>query len=89
MDVALPRKKRVVFIDGDFWHGRTVGKLVERRGDGDFWVEKIRRNMARDARQRELLANNGWKMMTVWESDLMRKRTREQALDAIVLFLSA
>jgi len=25
-DIALPRKKKAVFIDGDFWHGRDYEK---------------------------------------------------------------
>ncbi|RZD19594.1 MAG: hypothetical protein EVG15_00760 [Candidatus Acididesulfobacter diazotrophicus] len=26
-DIALPRKKKAVFIDGDFWHGYQFSKL--------------------------------------------------------------
>jgi len=40
-DIALPRKKLAVFIDGDFWHGRSLQKLVEKRGYDDFWTKKI------------------------------------------------
>lgn len=48
-DIALPRRKKAVFIDGDFWHGRTYQRLVERRkDDDDYWVVKIKRNMDRD-----------------------------------------
>ena len=42
LDLALPRKKRAVFVDGDFWHGRTLEHVVERRGEGDFWTMKLR-----------------------------------------------
>lgn len=28
-DVALPRKKKAVFIDGDFWHGWKVLRVWE------------------------------------------------------------
>jgi DNA mismatch endonuclease Vsr len=31
-DNALLRKKKAVFIDGDFWHGRTLESLIKRRG---------------------------------------------------------
>ena len=52
-DVALPRKKRAVFIEGDFWHGcdfeREKDKLPQ------FWLDKIIRNVRRDRRDRKLL----------------------------------
>lgn len=88
-DIALPRKKRAVFIDGDFWHGRTLDKLIERRENTrhDFWIEKIKRNIERDARQRAELEAAGWKVLIVWYSDLIRKRTQTDTLEKIKSFL--
>lgn len=88
MDFALPRKKKVLFIDGDFWHGRTIERITEKRGEDDFWTKKIRRNIERDKSQRSLLLNNGWLVMTVWESDLARKKTRADTLALIGEYLS-
>lgn len=87
VDIALPRKKRVVFIDGDFWHGRTVGRLVERRGKEDFWTKKILRNVERDLEQAELMESEGWSIVRVWSSELMRVSTRESKLEEIGEFL--
>lgn len=89
-DIALPRKKLAVFIDGDFWHGRTLDKLVKRREDAkhDFWIEKIKKNMERDSRQRAELEAAGWKLLVVWYSDLTRKRTRAETLEEIKKFLT-
>jgi len=89
LDLALPRKKKAVFIDGDFWHGRTLERVLERRGEDDFWVLKLRRNIERDLQQRTLLEANGWSILQVWESDLMKKKTQEQTLQRIVDFLQA
>jgi DNA mismatch endonuclease (patch repair protein) len=87
-DLALPRKRLAVFIDGDFWHGRTFEGLRMRRPDPeDFWVKKIQRNMNRDARQEAELSAMGWKVLRVWDSDLNRKRTAESTLEKIVIFL--
>lgn len=88
MDFALPRKKRVLFIDGDFWHGRTVQRVIEKRGENDFWTKKILRNIERDESQRFLLSNNGWTVMAIWESDLARKKTRAETLARIGEYLS-
>jgi len=86
-DVALPRKKKAVFIDGDFWHGRTYEKVLKNRPPGDYWVLKIARNMERDKQQRQQLAEQGWSVLVIWEEDLKRKRTREQTLNILSDFL--
>jgi DNA mismatch endonuclease (patch repair protein) len=89
MDVALPRKKMVVFIDGDFWHGRSVQKVLERRGESDFWTKKLIRNIERDREQSARLTSRGWKILRVWESDLKRKSTRQESLSSIKSFLES
>lgn len=87
-DIALPRKKLAVFIDGDFWHGRTLGQLVKDRKDGDYWIQKIKRNVERDTQQRAELEAEGWKILVVWYSDLNRKRTQPETLEKIKKFLT-
>lgn len=87
-DIALPRKKKAVFIDGDFWHGRDYERIVASRPEGDYWPAKIAYNMERDARNRAELAEKGWKLLVIWESDIKRKRTRDSALEQIARFLA-
>lgn len=84
-DIALPRKKIAVFIDGDFWHGRKFAEQ-ERRLPKKYWREKIRANIARDKKSRNALRKQGWKIMRVWERDLSKKR--EMVIERIVSFLS-
>lgn len=88
-DIALPRKKRAVFIDGDFWHGKTYHKVLQNRPADDYWVLKIARNMERDKQQREALIEKGWIILQIWEEDLKRKSTREETLERIRAFLIA
>lgn len=87
-DIALPRKKRAVFIDGDFWHGRHLKRLVETRDESDYWVIKIKTNITRDRQQRALLIQNGWSILSIWESDLKRHRTRSIELQKITDFIN-
>lgn len=84
-DIALPRKKIAVFIDGDFWHGRDF----ERRKTqlNEYWLNKIRSNMARDSRINLGLTTAGWQILRVWESDLQRKSTQHAELEKIEKFL--
>lgn len=86
-DIALPRKKKAVFIDGDFWHGRDFSRISESRDPDDYWVKKLTRNMDRDKQQLEELAQKGWLVLRVWESDIKRKRTRTGEIDKIAGFL--
>lgn len=87
MDVALPRKKIAIFIDGDFWHGRTF----ERRKDNlpPFWTAKIINNIKRDKRFRLTLKSHGWKILRVWEGNLTAKHTRMETLEKIKSFLTS
>lgn len=87
-DVALPRKKKAVFIDGDFWHGRQLDRLGQKHGIESFWYKKITANVQRDMKQRTELIAGGWQILIVWESDLLRKRTREGELENIRSFLT-
>jgi DNA mismatch endonuclease (patch repair protein) len=87
-DIALPRKKIAVFIDGDFWHGRHIERMRQTRKEDSFWVKKLVYNMNRDKGQEEKLNAKGWKVLRVWESDIKRKRTREAEVDKIINFMS-
>lgn len=88
-DIALPRKKLAVFVDGDFWHGRTFDKVVRNHAPDSYWVTKITRNMERDKQQRASLEAAGWKVLTVWDSDINRKRTQPDVLMTIASFLTS
>lgn len=85
-DIALPRKKRAVFIDGDFWHGKTIDRVMER-GPDDYWTKKILRNMERDEEQEKALIENGWRILRIWEADILRKSTSQDTLSNIRRFL--
>lgn len=87
-DIALPRKKKAVFIDSDFWHGRTYDKVLQNRPPGDYWITKIARNMERDKQQREALSEQGWSVLVMWEEDIKRKSTRIACLEKIRSFLA-
>ena len=86
-DIARPRRKLAVFIDGDFWHGRELRRMLEKHGADSPWVKKLERNMTRDVQQEQQLRDNGWDVLRVWASDILRAATREKTIDAIEAFL--
>lgn len=86
-DVALPRKKKAVFIDSDFWHGKDFERVKKDRSPDDYWVIKISATIARDKMQRDELTKTGWSVLVVWERDIKRKRTQDRVLKSIKEFL--
>jgi DNA mismatch endonuclease (patch repair protein) len=74
-DIVIRQVRVVVFCDGDFWHGRdwpTLRAKLLRRHNSDYWIAKIARNRERDREQTEHLAREGWLVLRLWESDILR-----------------
>jgi len=83
-DIAFPRKKMAIFIDGDFWHGRNFAK-DKNRLPKKYWREKIGTNILRDKKKGARLKRKGWKILRLWESDILKDE--ENALSKIISFL--
>jgi len=74
-DLVFPGRSAVIFVHGCFWHGHDCHLFSMPKTRRDFWRQKIDRNSERDAAQRRMLAEGGWRVATVWECALMG-RTR-------------
>ena len=82
-DIALPKYRTVIFVNGCFWHGHEGCKYyVIPKSNTEFWTRKITRNIERDKRVQQELARMGWHCMTIWECELKPKK-REQTLLAL------
>ncbi|MHC8606942.1 very short patch repair endonuclease [Paenarthrobacter ureafaciens] len=70
-DIVFPGRKKVIFVNGCFWHGHNcgVGSRVPKTNT-EFWADKRRRNQERDVRQRLKLLDMGWSYLDVWECEL-------------------
>lgn len=65
-DLAFPRAKVAVFVDGCFWHGcPDHGHIPKSRVE--YWAPKIERNQTRDAQANAQLAELGWRVLRFWE----------------------
>ena len=71
-DIALPRKKKAVFIDGGFWHGYQFSKFKDRLPK-EYWPDKISNNIKRDRRNRAKLKADGWEVLRVWEHKVVKR----------------
>jgi DNA mismatch endonuclease, patch repair protein len=68
-DVAFPRQRVAVFVDGCFWHG-CPEHSVKPKTNSAFWTDKLRKNVARDRRNELELAELGWTFVRFWEHEL-------------------
>ena len=81
-DFAFPARKIAVFCDGDFWHGYNWKETKETiHSNRDFWIPKIEKNMARDAKVNAILKSQGWQTFRFWGHDI--KKNLPQCVDMI------
>jgi DNA mismatch endonuclease (patch repair protein) len=70
-DVVLPGRRLAIFVHGCFWHGHDCSRGARvPKANRDYWVAKIERNRARDARAQAALAERGWRVEAIWECEL-------------------
>lgn len=69
-DIVFRKYKTVIFVDGDWWHGRNYEVEYERYTP--FWQNKIKVNMLRDEKVTRQLVNEGWTVIRIWEKDLLK-----------------
>ncbi len=76
-DLTFRKYRVVIFVDGEFFHGKDWDQLKERlRTRKEFWTAKIERNMERDRKVNEYLVSKGWKVMRFWSDDIRSNVTK-------------
>lgn len=69
-DIILPKHRRVIFVNGCFWHGHVGCDRAKRPSTNKtFWDQKIDRNVTRDQSNITKLRNAGWDILTVWQCE--------------------
>lgn len=84
-DIVLPGRKLAIFVHGCFWHGHDCarGARVPKQ-NREYWIAKVGRNVARDAKACEALAALGWRVETVWECELKDAVTLDARLATLL-----
>ncbi|MEA3357622.1 MAG: very short patch repair endonuclease [Patescibacteria group bacterium] len=70
-DIVFVRKRIVIFVDGDFWHGylwKKLGKIPPK----EYWQEKIQKNINRAKKYNKQLRNEGWTVLRFWEHNVKK-----------------
>jgi len=74
-DIVFPGKRKIIFVNGCFWHRHTCKKgqstPMSRRA---FWVKKLEANRRRDNTIRCRLRQAGWRCLIIWECQIVPRR---------------
>jgi len=74
-DIVFTKQRVAVFCDGDFWHGRdwpTRKRRLHKGANALYWTKKIGANIQRDRLLDQGLERLGWKVLRLWESDILK-----------------
>ncbi len=74
-DIVFTKYKLAIFCDAEFWHGKNWCVLKEKLKNGknsEFWVNKIERNINRDAETDKKLISMGWTVLRFWGNDILK-----------------
>ncbi|WP_405411405.1 very short patch repair endonuclease [Maribacter sp. Asnod1-A12] len=72
-DIALPKYKTVIFIDGEYWHGKNWEERKPKiKTNREFWIAKIERNMQRDVEVNQELTAMGYTVFRFWETEVKK-----------------
>jgi len=73
-DIVFAREKVAIFIEGDFWHGWRLPAWEHKLSA--FWKEKLRTNRKRDQRNFRRLRARGWRVIRIWQHQLLHDKER-------------
>ena len=69
-DFVIDAYRCIIFTHGCFWHHHDCYLFKVPATRTDFWLEKIGKNVERDARDLATLVAQGWRVLIVWECAL-------------------
>jgi DNA mismatch endonuclease, patch repair protein len=84
-DIVLPKYHTIVFVNGCFWHQHPDCRAAALpQANHQYWEEKLKRNVERDKQEIEQLKEMGWRVIVVWECEILSKKKREERLAILI-----
>ena len=71
----LVGEKTAIFLNGCFWH-KCPKCYKEPQSRKEYWIQKIEQNVKRDRRKTRLLREAGYKVVNIWEHDMLKNFER-------------
>lgn len=69
-DIVFPSRKKVIFVNGCFWHGHDCKRGHLPETNTEFWKQKIQKNVERDQTNYNECDKNGWSYLTIWQCEI-------------------
>lgn len=66
-DIVFASAKKVIFVNGCFWHAHSCSKGRPPKSRLEYWTPKLTANVRRDLSNRRKLWRDGWRIRTVWQ----------------------
>ena len=80
-DIAYIGRKKAVFVHGCFWHGHDCSVGIRKpKSNQAYWIPKIERNKQRDEVNISALQASGWRVLVIWECELMELELLRQRI---------
>jgi len=87
-DIVMRRYRTAIFVNGCFWHGHEgCSKFVMPKSNTGFWKAKIDRNRERDRENYNILLQNGWQVIVIWECQLAKDK-QENTMQQVAVALN-
>jgi DNA mismatch endonuclease (patch repair protein) len=84
-DLIFARFRKVIFVHGCFWH-RHEGcrRTTTPKTRAEYWEQKFKENVARDAARLDELRALGWEALVIWECETF---DRDRTVERVAAFL--
>lgn len=87
-DLYLKKYNTVIFIHGCFWHQHSKCKYATvPKSNREFWVNKLKKNVERDIKNRKKLKDQGYNVIVLWECGVFNKSNGKVKADSLLKIL--
>jgi len=82
-DLVFGPRRKVIFVHGCFWHQHDRTNCLDGRlpkSNTAYWKPKLLSNVDRDRDNIAALISSGWKVLVVWECEVVDRHALKQTL---------
>ena len=84
-DIVLPKYNIVINVNGCFWHRHEGCKnTTTPKSNVEYWENKFKRNVERDKNNKNKLESMGWKIITLWECEVLNGNYAAKLKDLLI-----
>ena len=84
-DIVLTKYKKVIFVNGCFWHGHEGCSRAKRpTSNQNFWNEKLDKNIKRDTKNLFSLELLGWRTLVIWQCQTKNEKVLKKILTSFL-----